>query len=408
MTTPPQDVITRLTEAFDFHDPEYTPQTAEDVNAALREKTPVAYSPAHGGMWVLSRYEHVREALRDHETFSSGSGVHFPRAAGMPKFSPIDYDPPEHGAIRRLMAPPVDREAVGRLEPAVARLATDLVAPIVRRGHGDLVAELSRPFAIGTLALAIGLSEKAQQEVRELTATMWRRMAKDGDSSAFWPAYRDLLSGEIERARREPGDYYLSWLVRARIDGEPVSDELLYSVIVSYCVAGHDNTMNTISRILWHLAGDPALQRRIKAEPGLAAQVAEETLRRWCPTDRFTRVTTRDVTIDGVTIPKGSRVVLLFDAANRDPDTFPDPDAFRPDRDDAHRHLSFGNGLHHCLGARLARAEFKAVLGELARHPEYRLTEVPRLSFENGRHIMFDRIPVRFEPSGTTAGKAGD
>jgi cytochrome P450 len=326
----------------------------------------------------------------------------------MPKFSPIDYDPPEHGAIRRLMAPPVDREAVGRLEPAVARLATDLVAPIVRRGHGDLVAELSRPFAIGTLALAIGLSEKAQQEVRELTATMWRRMAKDGDSSAFWPAYRDLLSGEIERARREPGDYYLSWLVRARIDGEPVSDELLYSVIVSYCVAGHDNTMNTISRILWHLAGDPALQRRIKAEPGLAAQVAEETLRRWCPTDRFTRVTTRDVTIDGVTIPKGSRVVLLFDAANRDPDTFPDPDAFRPDRDDAHRHLSFGNGLHHCLGARLARAEFKAVLGELARHPEYRLTEEPRLSFENGRHIMFDRIPVRFEPSGTTAGKAGD
>ena len=125
MTTPPQDVITRLTEAFDFHDPEYTPQTAEDVNAALREKTPVAYSPAHGGMWVLSRYEHVREALRDHETFSSGSGVHFPRAAGMPSDVQRDaglfLDVIDENTTWQIGAPPVIPRLLQLLHDALQR-----------------------------------------------------------------------------------------------------------------------------------------------------------------------------------------------------------------------------------------------------------------------------------------------
>jgi cytochrome P450 len=399
MTTIQDDVIDRLTTTFDFHDPEYSPEVAEIVNRRMRETAPVAYSSAHGGIWVLSGYEHVRAALRDHETFSSASGVHFPRAAGMPKFAPIDYDPPQQQTIRKLMLPPTEKESVRRLEPSIKRLAADLIAPMVTRGYADVVAELSRPFAIGALAVAIGLSEHAQREIRELTRNMWARMAKDPDSTKFWPAYRDLLSVEIERARREPGDYYLSWLANARIDGELVPDDLLYSIIVSYCVAGHDNTMNTVSRLLWCLARDPGLQRQLKQRPELSSAVVDEVLRRWCPTDRFTRVTTREVTIDGVTIPKGARVVLLFDAANRDPDKFPDPEQFRPERGNAHQHLSFGYGIHHCIGAHLARMEFNAVLAELARHPVYHLTEEPRRYFENGRHIMFDQIPIRFEPA---------
>src|SRR5262249_12712951 len=124
--------------------------------------------------------------------------------------------------------------------------------------------------------------------------------------------------------------------------------------------------------------------------------VVEETLRRWCPTDRFTRVTTREVTIEDVTIPAGARVVLLFDAANRDPEQFSDPESFCPDRGNAHQHLSFGHGIHHCLRAHLARMELRAVLTELARHPVYSLPEEPRRYFENGRYIMFERIAVRF------------
>lgn len=397
MATPDPGAIARLTEEFDFHDPDYTPAVAEIVNRAIRERAPVSYTPAHGGMWVLTRYDDVKAALKDHATFSSGSGVHFPRAPGMPKFAPIDFDPPEHTGIRKLMAPPVRPERVHELEPEVRALAVELIAPIAERGRGDLVAELARPFAVRALGLLIGLSEQAQSELRELTRTLWRHLATATDSAGFWPAYHALLAEEVRRVRAEPDDRYLSWLANLRLDGEHLPDERLYSIIVSYCIAGHDNTMNTLARLLWLLAGDQDLQRRLHADPGLAGGVAEEVLRRWCPTDRFTRVTTREVEVDGVRIPAGARVVLLFDAANRDPDAFPDPDRFDPDRSDAHRHLSFGHGIHHCMGAALARMEFRVVLAELARHPVFRLVAEPSTHFENGRHIMFDRIDVHFD-----------
>ncbi|WP_067815071.1 cytochrome P450 [Actinomadura kijaniata] len=396
-----EDVVARLVREFDYHDPEYTPEVAEIVNSEIRERAAVTYSPAHGGFWVLSRYEHVKAALRDYETFSSGFGVHFPRAAGMPKFSPIDYDPPEHRVIRKLMAPPMEREALRRLEPAVARLVADLVDPLVRKGEADLFTRLAQPLSIGVLGLAIGLSDAAQHRIRDLTRSMWKRLSRDSDAEGFWPAFRSLLSEEIRRAREEPGDYYLSHLVNARVDGEPISEDMLYSIIVSYCVAGHDNPMNSASRLLWYLAGHPELQERLRTEPELRTAVVEESLRRWCPADRLTRVTTRDVTIDGVTIPGGSRVVLLFDAANRDPAKFPAPDEFDPGRGNSHHHLSFGFGIHHCIGAQLSRMELRATLDELARRPAYFLTEEPRRHFENGRHIVFSGIHVRFETPGT-------
>ncbi|HEV2640011.1 MAG TPA: cytochrome P450 [Actinocrinis sp.] len=396
MDTAAQTSVDRLTAAFDWHDPDYTPDVAEAVHRELANRPGPIYSPAHGGMWILARYEHVRAALRDHDVFLSGSGVHFPRAAGMPKFAPIDFDPPEHAGIRELMAPPVQPDEVRRLEPSLRELAADLVAPLVDQGGGDLHAQLAEPFALRALGLVIGLSPEAQNEIRGLTRTLWGGLSEAADSSGFWPAYHDLLSAELRRARERPGDDYLSRLAGIRVDGQPVPDETLYSIVVSYCVAGHDNTMNSISRLLWYLSDLPQLQQRLRTEPELGPVLAEEALRRWCPTDRFTRVTSREVTVGGVPIPGGSRVVLLFDAGNRDPAVFPDPDEFRTDRGNSHRHLSFGQGIHHCLGAQLARLEFQVVLGELARHPEFRATGEPRRSFENGRHIVFDRIPVRF------------
>jgi cytochrome P450 len=106
-------------------------------------------------------------------------------------------------------------------------------------------------------------------------------------------------------------------------------------------------------------------------------------------------VTTRPVRIGGTLIPAGARVVLLTGAANRDPEVFPDPDTFRLDRH-PNRHLTFGHGIHFCLGAHLARVEFAAVLDGLLRHPPFELTAEPNRYFENGRHICLDRLPVRF------------
>ncbi|MFH9658864.1 cytochrome P450 [Streptomyces sp. NPDC017248] len=396
MTTARQDAVDRLVREFDWHDPEYTPDLAEDVNRLIRERSAVGWTPAHGGLWILSRHDDVRAALKDHTVFSSGSGVFHPRAAGMPLFSPIEFDPPEHGELRRLMAPPLHNEEVRRLEVAVTALAAELISPMAARGHGDFVSELAHPLAIGVLALAIGLSGNARDKVRELTSNLWQRLSRDGDADGFWPQFRDLLAEEVRAARADPGDHYLARLARTTVDGEPLEEERLHSIIVSLCIAGHQTTLNTISRMLWNLARNPHVQRRLRAEPELIPVVGDETMRRWCPTDRFTRVTTRDVEIAGTTIPRGSRVVLLLDAANRDPAKFPDPDRFSLDRGTSHQHLSFGHGIHHCLGAGLARLEFRAVLAELARHPVYHLAGESERHFENGRHVVFDQVRVRF------------
>ncbi|MFE6229393.1 cytochrome P450 [Streptomyces sp. NPDC057854] len=395
MTTEAADATDRLVTAFDHHDPGYTPETAERVNSRIREQG-VTWSPAYGGIWILSRYADVRAALTDWRTFSSARGVHFPRAEGMPMFSPIDYDPPQQREIRDRMAGPVTGDAVKALVPELRRMVARLLAPVVERGHGDLMAEFAEPFAIEVLGVAFGLSASCRARIREATRTMWTYISTDRDASKFWPAFHALLSEEVERVRRTPDGSYLARLATMERDGRPLPDEELYSVIVSFCVAGHDNTMNSITRLTHTLAGDPALQLRLRHEPELRPAVAEEALRRWCPTDRFTRVTTREVTVAGTVIPAGARVVLLFDAANRDPEKFPDPDRFDPDRGNSHQHLAFGHGIHHCLGVHLARAEFAAVLDELATLPLFDLAAPSDLHFENGRHITFDQVSVRF------------
>jgi len=263
-----------------------------------------------------------------------------------------------------------------------------------------VTAEVAKPLAIGVLAMAIGLSVASQHKVRDLTANMWQHLSKEADSSKFWPPFQALLADEVAAARAaDPEDSYLSQLVRSEIDGKPISDEKLHAMIVSYCIAGHETTMNTISRMLWHLGHHPELQLRLKAEPDLMSVAADETMRRWCPTDRFTRVTMRDVKIEGTAIPRGSRVLLLIDAANRDPEKFPDPDTFSLDRGNSHQHLSFGHGIHACMGANLAKLELRTVLSELARHPGYHLTAEPRRHFENGRHIVFEKVEIEFDKS---------
>lgn len=390
-------LVRRLTERFDHHDPDLTPDLAEVIHRRIQQTAAVTYSAAHGGFWILSRHQDIKAALKDHRTFSSGSGVFFPRAPDTPKFGCVDYDPPDHTRIRGLMQPPLAQGRVQELTEKLAEIAADLVAPIVDRGHGDFLTELALPMALRSLAQTIGFSADARSRIRSVIANLWNRYSHDLDSSQFWPPIKELLADEIRRVRENPTDDHLSFLVRQEIDGQPISDAMLHSILVAYCAAGHETTMNFLSRLLWYLARRPELQRRLAGDPDLRPLVVEEAVRRWTPIDHITRLTTREVTVDGITIPSGSRVMLFTDAANHDSTIFADPEEFHAGRPNRLAHLSFGYGIHHCMGIHLARAEFGAVLGELARHNTYRLTEEPRRYFENGRHIVFDRVPVQFD-----------
>ncbi|TYB66647.1 cytochrome P450 [Nonomuraea sp. PA05] len=393
--------LTRQVGAFDHHAPEFTPDLAHAVHHELQEEQPVARSAAHGGLVLLSRYADVRQALKDHRRFSSGAGVFCPRAPGTPYFAPLEYDPPLHTQYRDLMRPPFTSAAVRALRPELDRLVTELVSPVVAAGGGDLVEAVSVPLPLAALSLAVGFSDDAQRRIRTLTRNTWQRMPKDSHPDGFWPAFAELFDQEIRRAREHPGDDYLSELVRAEFQGRPVTDEELHVMLVAFAIAGHETTMNALSHLMWNLAREPVLHDRLRAEPHLVPHAVEETLRMWPPVDHGSRLTREDAVMSGSVIPAGSRVLLLTGAANHDPRVFDDPCSFRLDRDRPQRHLSFGFGIHFCIGAHLARAELESVLTELLRHSPLRLCGRATRRYENGRHLGFDGLPVRVADTAT-------
>ncbi|MET0190896.1 MAG: cytochrome P450 [Pseudonocardia sediminis] len=386
--------VDRLAARFDHHDPEFDPDTAIAVHRRLRESGGPVHSSAHGGIWVLARYAHVLDALKDHTRFSSAQGVFFPRAADQPRFAPLEYDPPEHTAFRALMRPALAASAVKAVEPRISGLASEIVGPLVRRGSADLVAELTTVLPLAVLAETIGFSAGARDAILELTRTTWASMAR-GAAADFWPQFAALLDDEITRARRTHDGTYLAELVRSELDGEPVTDEQLRVMLVAFAIAGHETTMNTAGHLLLRLARDPALAARLAADPASRPAAVDETLRLDTPVDHGSRVTTADVDIDGTTVPAGSRVILAVGAANRDPDRFDDPDSFHLDRGAA-GHLSLGQGIHFCLGAQLGRRELVAVLDALADAPPMTLDGPVERYYANGRHLNLRSLPVRF------------
>lgn len=384
--------VERLTARFDHHDPAFTPDVARAVHDRLRDAGGPVHTAAHGGMWVLARYRHVLDALRDHETFSSAHGVFFPRAADQPRFAPLEYDPPEHTAFRALMRPALAASAVRAVEPRIAALAARTVRPLVARGSADLVAELTTTLPLAVLAETIGFSARARAAILELTRTTWATMARGG---GFWPAFAALLDAEIARARRDDDGSYLAALVREHVDGRPLPDEDLRVMLVAFAIAGHETTMNTAGHLLLRLARDHALHARLAADPALRGAAVDETLRLDTPVDHGSRVTTRAVEVAGVELPAGARVVLAVGAANRDPDRFDDPDRFRLDHGAA-GHLSLGQGIHYCLGAQLGRRQLVAVLDEVTAAPPMTLTGPVDRYYANGRHLNLGALPVRF------------
>ncbi|MGH9011956.1 MAG: cytochrome P450, partial [Acidimicrobiia bacterium] len=188
---------------------------------------------------------------------------------------------------------------------------------------------------------------------------------------AFW-------TEELARRRAQPAGDFISWLLEQDLDGEPVDDLHATSTCNLLLVAGIDTTWSSIGAALWHLATHPDDRQRLVKEPELLPTAVEELLRVYSPVT-MGRLATEDVTINGVTIPAGSRVLMNFPAANRDPEVFPEPDTVVIDR--AHnRHVAFGIGIHRCAGSNLARMEMQVALSVfLERIPEFHLDDTGEL-----------------------------
>ncbi|WP_055586322.1 cytochrome P450 [Streptacidiphilus griseoplanus] len=367
-----------------------------DVYARLRDHAPVAwYEPSN--QWLVSRHADVGALLRDRRLGRSYlhrfSHEEFGRTPPPPEHEPfhtlnghglLDLEAPDHTRIRRLVSKAFTPRMVESLRPAVRRIATGLVGGLVADGGGDLVAGVAEPLPVAVIAEMLGIPEGDRPLLRPWSAAIVGMFELNPTPEAADRAVRasiefsGYLRALIAERRRAPGDDLVSALIAAHDEGDRLSEQEMVSTCVLLLNAGHEATVNTTANGWWALLRNPDQLAALRADPeALLPTAVEELLRYDTPLQMFERWVLDDIEIAGVTVPRGAEVALLFGSANRDPARFAEPDRLDLARTD-NPHITFGAGIHFCLGAPLARLELAESFGAVLRAaPGLRLVAEP-------------------------------
>ena len=361
----------------------YSRELHEDPYARyeqLRETCP-AYFNAELDFWALFRYADVQAASRNTELFTSKSGAFLEgELEAMREFMPAegkfqDMDPPRCLELRRVVRDPFLPAAVARMEDTIRAVVTELLDALADRRSADLAVEFAEPLPVRIISDMLGLPRSEQQRVSLWCHTMFEREDGRATPAAYEAGYalRDFLTKLMVERRAQPTDDLLSHITHASINGVPLTDREIIGMTVFLYVAGNETTSMLLGNALWLLDQYPGERARLRADPSSIPAAIEEVLRYEAPVTHQARMTTRPVEIAGHTIPEGKKVLLMYASANRDAAAFPEADRFDPQRESA-RHLSFGEGIHFCLGAPLARLEARLALEEVLRRiPGYRV-----------------------------------
>ncbi|MEU7810837.1 cytochrome P450 [Pseudonocardia sp. NPDC049154] len=380
---------------FDPYDPELTEPAVWDRYRAARNLGGTVRAPDRDGFWLVTSYDEVRTALRDPATFSSASGHRIP-TDGSRRAIPIDFDPPLHTAYRALMAEALSPARVRALRPFLAEVVTRLVDDFAAAGGGDFVSAVALPLPLQVLTELVGFSGETVAQFRALTEELWSRYV-DADPAESHRRLGELMRAELADHRARPRYDFVGSLLHAEIEGRPIREDEQVGILATFAVAGHETTMNAVATLAWLLVEHPEAQAALRADPTRARAFVEEMLRHRSPAQNFARRATCPAQVGGTVVAEDDAVLLSLAAANRDPERFPDPDRFDPDRD-AHGHLAFGWGIHQCIGAPLARTELVLLLEELAARPPLRAAGPPAWSsLQGGNHLGLTHLPLLFE-----------
>jgi cytochrome P450 len=350
----------------------------------LREHAPLYRNEALG-FHALSRFKDVVAASADWQTYSSAEGTLVERVdpavfEAMPMM--IFTDPPRHDRLRKLVNRAFTPRRVANLEPFIRATTVGLLDRLVERAGGDFVKEFSALLPMEVIFSMLGVPESDR---RQLRAWMDVSLERDHDTPAI-PAraiegmmnMRQYWSELVPALRRQPNDGLICALLDAEID-EGGGTRLTDGEIIGFCqligAAGNETVTKLLANAAVLFARHPAQYAKVRADPRRIPNAVEEVLRYTSPSQYQGRTVTRDVEWYGTAVPKGSRILLLTGAANRDEREFPDPDRFDVERSISTA-LGFGYGVHFCLGASLARLESRVALEEfVARFPHYGLEE---------------------------------
>ena len=405
-------------------EPEYTANPYRYF-ARLRAEAPVVRVRIDGvSAWLVTRYDDIRGGLSD-PRLSNDPALADAMTRAVPWVGAVPasahhmarMDPPDHTRMRALVAKAFTPRRVEALRPRIQQIANELVAAIQPRGHADMIAEFALPLPLTVISELLGVPAEDHREFVRWTNVFF---GVDEGDEALQPEARAwidrYLMGLIAHKQRtlpaladaEHGTL-LDGLIAARDAGHRLAEHELLAMSFMLVVAGYETTVHMISNGLVSLLQNPEQCAALRAHPERIRPALEELLRYEAPVKLtpLVRVTTTDVTIGGVAIPAGQPVLFALGAANRDPARFPNPD--RLDLSHTERdHLSFGHGIHYCLGAPLARLEAEVAFTTLlAGCPDLALAVEPSaLVWRHSRALRALKcLPVTFTPSAASAAR---
>ena len=396
-----------ITIDFDHHSRYYRDNWAALAEDRVRNY-PLAWTEAHGGYWILNRYDDVSAAVWNTARFSSAHGDESkPWAKGiiipeLPYTLELsESDPPHHHRRRAVEAPFFTPKAMRAVVPLVDKHIDEAMAEFIGKGEVDLATDFSmRIAAMNTIAL-VGIDP-----------SLWREFMLTAHQATLLPStHPDYPLKEIEfvqaRLRQElvdragnPRGDILSALANSNVGGEPLSLEVQVGMISAAIFGGFGTVMSTtLSTVLW-LEAHPEFHADLLVDDALLERLINEILRVFPPNHGTARTIGEDFEMHGQQLRQGERIMLSWVAANRDPSKFPNPGEVDINRANAHEHMSFAGGPHRCLGAPLGRLEIRRMLRALLRRmPDFRI-EHDRIeyypSFAGNAGIV--SMPVRFTP----------
>ena len=292
----------------------------------------------------------------------------------------LTADPPAQTRYRKVIAQAFHPNAVNKFEPAVREITSRLIDSWIETGRIEFVSQFGVPLPVEVIARVLNVPDERLADFKRWSDDSIAGIGSSLTDDQRVAAERGVLelqgyfAEQIERRASEPQDDLLTHLRQAAFDPDgdgvesrPLTMGEMLSIVQQLLVAGNETTTKMLTEMVRLLAEHPEEWERLRADPSRARSVVEETLRLSTPTQGMWRIATRDATVEGVHIPKGSRIVIMYSAANRDPEVFDDPEAFSPERNGLGNHLAFGKGIHYCIGAPLSRLEGRVAAEELAR-----------------------------------------
>lgn len=339
-------------------------------------------------------------ALHDPETYCSRHGITLEERSPLPMM--ITMDPPEHTKMRRLISRAFTPRRVAELEPHIRELATRYIDAFIERGECDLIGDYGAKLPMDVISRMLGVPDRDRDQLREWTDRLIERdhgrpeLTEAGDEAGA--RLFEYFLADVRAKRQQPDDDLTSTLLSVESDGERLDDIEVVAFCFLLIIAGNETTTKLIGNTLYWLTRFPEQRRRILDDPGTIPAAIEESLRYEGSTQLMARTLTRDVELHGERMEEGTKVLLLLGSANRDERVWgDDADMFDIDREHPVQHLSFGHGIHVCLGAALARLEMRVSLEEIHRRlPDYEIDHERCERIHSGNVRGYQSVPLRF------------